>query len=99
MKNKKLIAGVHCGTDAIDMKTNTGSRMLREKGIAPGRKQQFYCDPESMANIWDFHGSVGEHRVTHDSAKEDAFKTHAEHGIKKTKKSDEGLHHTPLSEA
>ena len=45
-----------------------------------------------MANIFGFAGTVNCYRITYDSAKEDAFNMHTQHGIVKFKKNKEGLY-------
>ena len=51
-----------------------------------------FFDPESLASAWAFKDVKDQCRMTCDSAKDDAFVTHTENGIKKFEESRDGLH-------
>ena len=91
MCNRKLIAGVKRTNDIVDMKTNTGSRPLCNKGQVPGSEAEMFFDPKSVANAWVFKDVKDQCRATCDSAKDDAFLTHTENGIKKFEESRDSL--------
>ena len=93
MCNNDLIAGVTNNEQIIEMKTNTGSRLITRKGTIPGMKHKVWHDPKSMTNIFSFAKLADEYRITYDSDKEDAFCIHTQSGIVKFKQNKEGLYY------
>ena len=88
----KLNAGVYTAEDPIQMCTNTGDKVLRERGVLLGMNIDPWLDENSMANIISF-GKITEHyRITYDSEIEDCFFCHTQTKIVEFKRTHEGLH-------
>jgi hypothetical protein len=98
MKNKNLLAGVYEADKPIKMCTNTGTRLITQRGEMLGMKTDPWLDKESMANIVSFGELKRQYRVTYDSDHADSFFCHTENGIIKFDRTKEGLYTLRLSD-
>ena len=73
MKNKDLLAGVYEVERPIKMCTNTGTRIVSERGEMLGMKCDPWLDKDSMSNIISFAELKDQYRITYDSKKADSF--------------------------
>jgi hypothetical protein len=92
MKNKDLLAGVYGVEKPIKMCTNTGTRIVSERGEMLGMKCDPWLDKDSMANIISFAELKDQYRITYDSKKADSFFCHMNDGIVEFGRTKEGLY-------
>jgi hypothetical protein len=98
MKNKDLLAGVYQVDKPIKMCTNTGTRLVSERGTLLGMDKDPWLDKDSLANIISFAEMKEQYRITYDSAKTDSFLCHTGNGIVKFDRTTEGLYTATLSD-
>ena len=89
--NADLVSDITVSKNPVGMKTNAGSKLITLQAQVKGFGTTWY-DPTQMANIFGFAGMVDKHRITYDSAKEDAFLVHKEDEIVKFARTPEGLY-------
>ena len=89
--NPDLVSKIRVSRSPIGMATNAGNKKLSLEGQVDGFGTVYY-DPSQMANIFGFADTVDKHRVTYDSAKEDAFVVHMSDKTIKFKRTPEGLY-------
>ena len=86
------VRGIKASKTPIKMSTNAGVKLLTSEGEVPGFGMAWF-DPTQMANIFGFSKLVDKHRVTYDSALEDAFIVHFDNGrTLKFKRTPQGLY-------
>ena len=81
--NPDLLTDIGPSDNPIRMSTNTGNMRLDTEGT---------FDESMIANILGFSHVKKKHRITYDSAVEDAFNVHTDAGIVKFECTDEGLY-------
>ena len=89
--NPDLLTDIRESDNPIQMSTNAGSKILDTEGTFEGFGD-VWIDPTQIANILGFSHVKTKHRITYDSAVEDAFNVHTDAGIVKFKGTDEGLY-------
>src|SRR5210317_1986933 len=90
-KNKNLLANISKSTAPILMNTNTGSKLIEEKGTVIGFGDAWYNE-KLLGNIFGFAGTVDMYRIMYDSEIEDAFNVYTENGVIKFKWNKDGLY-------
>ena len=81
-KDRKYLINVH-EIDPVHVGTNGGVVTFDQAGELPGLQTRVLLNENTMANILGLADAVDEHRITYDSAKEDAFLMHTPDGVVK----------------
>ena len=89
--NRDLVEDLHEARECIRMFTNAGEKKICEQATVPGYGKVWF-DESAIANIFSFASLAKKHRVTYDSAIEDAFVVHMKPEAIKFKKTDDGLY-------
>ena len=89
--NPDLVEKIRESKNTLELHTNTGCKSNKTEADVPGFGTVWF-DPDAIANIFGFADLVDKHRITYDSAKEDAFLIHMPQKIVKFKRSPEGLY-------
>jgi hypothetical protein len=89
--NPALVQNISTAKEPLGMKTNAGTKTMTLQGEVPGYDKVWY-DPTQMANIFGFASLKDKHRITYDSAREDAFHVHSANGTIKFNRTPEGLY-------
>ena len=98
IRNKSLLAGVHAADAPIQMCTNTGERVIKERGTLLGMDDKPWLDENLMANIISFSELVKQYRVTYDTEQKDCFYCHTDDGIVEFERTEEGFYCISLPE-
>ena len=98
-RDKNRLAGVHVPGWKAVIRSNGGINQVTEKGRF-GPFEEVWHDPASLFNILSLAKLRQTHRVTFDSAKENAFVVHCEDGTQiRFVMSDEGLYYYDMNVA
>ena len=90
--NPDVVQDIKTSTTMLEMATNGGTTMSNKVAQVPGFGQVWYNE-KAIANIFGLSDLKNKHRVTYDSAKEDAFIVHVNGGkILKFKGTEDGLY-------
>ncbi len=89
--NPDFLTNIRVSQNPINMATNIGSKAITLEGDMPGLGVTPF-DETHMTNILGLSKNAKEHRITYDSAKEDAFLMHTDNGIIKFEATPEGLY-------
>ena len=90
--NPDLVQDIKTSTTMLEMATNGGTTMSNKVAQVPGFGQVWYNE-KAITNIFGLSDLKNKHRVTYDSAKEDAFIVHENGGkILKFKGTEDGLY-------
>ena len=89
--NPDLVEKIRESKNTLELHTNTGCKRNKTEADVPGFGTVWF-DPDAIANIFGFADLVDKHRITYDSAKEDAFLIHMPQKIVKFKRSPERLY-------
>jgi hypothetical protein len=73
--NADLVTRITKSEEILELATNAGTRQTNKKAEVPGFGQVWF-DEKAIANIFGFADLVKKHRITYDSAIEDAFIIH-----------------------
>ena len=77
--------------NTLELHTNAGFKRNKMEVDVPGYGTVWF-EPDAIANFFGFTDLVDKHRITYDSAKEDAFLIHMPQKIVKFKRSPKGLY-------
>ena len=90
--NPDFVTEIRASKHGLQMATNAGVKRVTTEADVPGYGRTWYNN-DGIANIFSFANMKDKHRVTYDSAKEDAFLIHvSDNKIVKFKRSPEGLY-------
>lgn len=89
--DKDLVENVKTAEVPIEIATNAGKRTVIRKGNVPGYGDVWF-DKNAIANIFSLSELSKKHRVTFDSAAEQAFIVHKPEGKVKFVQNDQGLY-------
>ena len=94
--NPDLVEKIRESKNTLELHTNTGCKRNKMEADMPGFGTVWF-NPDAIANIFGFADLVDKHRITYDSAKEDAFLIHMPQKIVKFKRSPKGhyFHQAP----
>ena len=95
--NPNLVTNIHEADITLELLTNAGSKKTRQQAYVPDFGKVWF-DDQAIANIFGFKYLVKFHRITYDSAKEDAFLIHAPGGIIRFKATEDGLYQYQVSD-
>ena len=89
--NHELVENIQESPSKTEMLTNAGTRQCTRVADVPGFGKVWFHD-SAIANIFGFANLVDKHRITYDSAKEDAFIVHVKGKQLKFKRTKNGLY-------
>ena len=89
--NPRMVTNIKEVQTPLQLMTNGGSITIATKATVQGFGEVWY-DPKAMANIFSFSELKMKHKITYDSADEDAFLIHLPNKIIRFNKTNEGLY-------